>query len=96
MTKEFCPTCGQVVRHKRLGVYLSPRRAEIVDAIQGHRGIRLIDLARRFNVSVDAIRTHVYQINLELEEAGWTIRSDHNGYYLVSVPRRLPVAKIAP
>jgi predicted DNA-binding transcriptional regulator len=93
--KEFCPTCGQIVRHKRLGVYLSPRQAEIVDMVKGHRGIRAIEIAQRLGITDDNVRSHVYHTNQGLKESGWRIVSDHDGYYLTTrPPSRL--AKIAP
>jgi hypothetical protein len=98
MTREFCPTCGQVVRNKRLGVYLSPRRAEIVDMVRGHAGIRQIEIARRLGITDDNVRSHVYHTNRDLLDSGWHIVSDGDGYYLerLDAVKRRRLAKIAP
>jgi DNA-binding NarL/FixJ family response regulator len=81
----ICPTCHQPVRNARMGVFLSPRRAEVVDAIRqaGEHGIELCGLADQLGITRWTVKSHVYQINEMLAETDWRIRSDRCGYRLV-------------
>jgi DNA-binding CsgD family transcriptional regulator len=91
MKPETCPHCHQPMRGTRLGVYLSPRRAEIFDMIRaaGDGGISCDGLAERLRVSHHTVRSHVLQINDLLAETDWKItrfpggNSPDNAYELV-------------
>jgi DNA-binding CsgD family transcriptional regulator len=92
MTKlATCPHCHQPIRGLRLGVYMSPRRAEIFDLIRsaGEAGISCASVAERLGITHNTVRSHVMQINDMLEETGYRIskfpggNSPDNAYELV-------------
>jgi hypothetical protein len=92
MTKlATCPYCHQPVRGLRLGIYLSPRRAQVFDAVKaaGEGGISCSDLAEQFKLTRSGVRAHIEQINNLLEETHWKISnfpgggSKSNAYELV-------------
>ena len=80
MTTHFCPRCGQRVL-LRLGVLLSPRRADVFDAIQRQNrygGIRSDALAGMFGNS-NVVKVHISQINKILALKGYRIVCEREG-----------------
>jgi hypothetical protein len=77
----YCPGCGQLVL-LRLGVHLSPRRADVFDAIQRQSkcgGIRADALAGMFAKSPACMKVHINQINKLLAAKGWQIICQREG-----------------
>jgi len=77
---HFCPCCGQRVM-LRLGVLLSPRRADVFDAIErqsNYGGIRSDALAGMFGGS-NVVKVHVNQINKILAPKDWRIVCEREG-----------------
>jgi transcriptional antiterminator len=79
-----CPLCGQLVRHAHDGVFFSAKRAQIYDIVKRNEGISVGDLAKRLHMSEVTVRSHIYLINQQLEEAEvpWRLRGDGTGYVL--------------
>ena len=83
-----CPSCHQLIAVERLGVRLTPLKAALVDAIKrsGDIGVSSEELIYALwecdAVSVDTVKSHVWQINSILEETDWLIRSDRRRWYL--------------
>jgi DNA-binding CsgD family transcriptional regulator len=79
------------MRAMRLGIYLSPRRAEILDLIKaaGEGGISCDGLGERLGIARNTVTSHINQINIVLEETDWKImrfpggNSPDNAYELV-------------
>jgi len=82
-----CPYCSQVLPEFRLGVRLTAGKARLYDLIvrAGELGIATADLTEITGLSARCIRSHVWQINDELEGTGYRIRSRQWGYRLVNV-----------
>jgi len=84
MKKErVCPRCHQPVRHPRLGIWLPPLKAEIVDAIAtaGDIGITSQEIVGtlyrdRRQVSRRTIKALVGQINDQLVATSFKIASE--------------------
>jgi hypothetical protein len=75
------------VRHARVGVFLTERKAAIFDVIKraGDTGISSIEIIGTLYerpVSPAAIKSHVWQINDLLETTAYIIRSDRRRWYL--------------
>jgi DNA-binding CsgD family transcriptional regulator len=82
MTKlATCPYCHQPIRGVRLGIYMSPRRAEIFDIIKaaGEGGVSTAVLAERLALSRYTVRSHIEQINGLLAETDWRISNFPGG-----------------
>lgn len=76
----YCPHCGQRVL-LRLGVHLSPRRADVFDAIarqSKYGGIRADALAAMFG-KLTLVRVHINHINKLLAPNGWQIVCEREG-----------------
>lgn len=86
---KLCPTCGQPIHNWRLGVRLTPLKADIFDAIRsrGTHTINSLEIASQIGYDRPHVVTqHVGQINDLLEETDWRIegtRGIHGGYRLV-------------
>ena len=84
-----CPHCQQPIAHERLGVVLTPLKADIVDRIKwaGDLGrsseslIRELYLDRKL-VGVTTLKAHVWQINELLAATDWVIESDRRRWFL--------------
>lgn len=83
-----CPHCGNLSRAARAGVYMTPIRAAIFDAIKrtGMEGAAPDELYARIypdgGVGRQAVKAHVWQIRQLLVETEWEIVGS-NRYYLV-------------
>jgi hypothetical protein len=80
--KCLCPYCHQPLFAVREGVRLTPLKAAIFDAVKasGEEGVTSYSIIstvyeRRPHPSVRAIKSHVFQINELLADAGYRIRS---------------------
>ena len=87
MCKELCHACGQPLPSEvRGGVYLPPRKVRIFDTIKKHPGITTEGVQANcypFEMSLNAIRVHVCQINDILASTDVKIRikgAPHRGY----------------
>jgi hypothetical protein len=75
-----CPHCGQRVL-LRLGVHLSPRRADVFDAIarqSKYGGIQGRALSAMFG-GVRCVRVHISDINKLVRAKGWEIVCEREG-----------------
>jgi len=87
---SICPYCHQTIGAERLGVRLTPLKAEIVDRIKaavdvGVSSIEIIhDLYRdrRLIVNPATIKAHVCQINDLFAATDWRICSDGRRWFL--------------
>ncbi|MEY9493718.1 hypothetical protein [Bradyrhizobium elkanii] len=83
---ELCPCCKQPMpSRKRGGVYLTPRKAQIFDAIDRNPGIDILGIIRKCyggNGTANAVRVHVAQINCLLMENGTDVRIRGDGHCL--------------
>ena len=81
-----CPTCGQTLPERRVGVRLTPRKARIFDHVKryGEEGIPVTALAAFMDMKVVTVKSHIWQINDLLEDTGWRIKPTvpRNGYRL--------------
>jgi hypothetical protein len=95
----LCPKCHQPIKHVRLGVQLTELKAAIFDTIKaaGEIGVSSEELAqsdlwrdspRRRPPTKNTVRTHIGQINQELEDTGWRIVGDHHRPWRWSLVRR--------
>src|SRR5262245_5933232 len=94
-----CTACGQPMRYERLGVHMTPLKAEIFDAIKaaGDDGVPSIELRHNFPsktkpAALSTIKAHVWQLNnLYLPGTDWLIVSEGRGanhrWYLRRRPR---------
>jgi hypothetical protein len=76
---HYCPCCGQRVL-MRLGVGLSPKRADVFDAIHNqsnYGGIRSDVLAGMFGRA--CVKVHVNHINKMIKPKGWEIVCEREG-----------------
>jgi DNA-binding response OmpR family regulator len=83
MNNRTCPLCHQHYAVERFGVRLTPLKARIVDYIKasGDLGASTQELRHelygpRTRRLAATIRVHIYQINDQLEETNWIIRSE--------------------
>lgn len=81
-----CPHCGQRVL-LRFGVILSPRRADVFDAIynqNNYGGIRADALKAMFG-SISVVRVHISAINKALATTSWIIvcEGSSKGFYRI-------------
>ncbi len=88
--KQFCQCCGQPIANIRVGVRLTPLKADIFDAIKrrGPHWIKAAEIASQIGYSRNPsiIQTHVWQINDVLVETDWHIqgkRGYDGGFRLV-------------
>jgi hypothetical protein len=95
----LCPKCHQPIKHVRLGVRLTELKAGIFDLIKaaGDVGLSCEELAqfdlwrdttRRRPPTKNTVRSHIIQINQELEGTGWRIVGDHCRPWRWSLVRR--------
>src|SRR5262245_13180419 len=83
MRERNCEACGQPLRHERLGVWLTPLKAEIFDKIKaaGAEGISTEAILAseiyrdRKHVSRKTLHAHVFQMNELLLDGDWEITS---------------------
>jgi hypothetical protein len=93
-THTRCPHCGQPLPIARLGIAMSSLKARIFDAIArgGGGGIpcealyELIFAGR--DSSRETMKTHVWQLNELITNAGRRIVSDRHSYRLVTTNTR--------
>lgn len=76
-----CPHCHQHISVERLGVRLSPLKAQLLDRIKaaGAVGIsprELVDDLYRGNKTRNCVSQHIKQLNDLLEETDWMIACD--------------------
>lgn len=77
----YCAKCGQRVL-LRLGVLLSPTRADVFDAIQRqskYGGIRVDTLAHMFAKTPACMKVHINHINKILRPKHWEIVCERQG-----------------
>jgi hypothetical protein len=86
---SICPHCHQTIGAERLGVRLTPLKAEIVDKIKaaGDIGVSSIEMVHdlyrdRHLVNPTTIKAHVCQINDLLAATNWRICSDGRRWFL--------------
>jgi hypothetical protein len=95
----LCPKCHQPIKHERLGVRLTALKAGIFDAIKtaGDVGLSCEELAqsglwrdspRSSPPTKNTVRSHIVQINEELDGSGWRIVGDHHRPWRWSLVRR--------
>jgi hypothetical protein len=92
----LCPKCHQPIKHVRLGVGLTELKAGIFDAIKaaGDIGVSLAqsdlwrDSSRTRPPTRNTVRSHIVQINMELDGTGWRIVGDHHRPWRWSLVRR--------
>jgi hypothetical protein len=85
-----CALCRQPIFTERLGVRLTPLKAGILDAIKraGELGITSVEIvggpvfADRERPNSDSIKSHVWQINDQLDGTPWIIVSDRRRWFL--------------
>ncbi len=87
--KQFCQCCGQSIANIRVGVRLTPLKADIFDAIKrrGPHWIKAAEIASQIGYSrnPEIIKVHVSQINDTLVETDWHIQGERGragGYRL--------------
>jgi hypothetical protein len=93
MPIRLCAACGQPLRTQRGGVFMSPLKAAIWDAIvvAGDVGLSTADLMRlpvwhrRKRVKPVTVRMHVLQINDVLAASPWRIVSIDRRYVIVKL-----------
>lgn len=77
----YCPKCGQRVL-LRLGVHLSPARADVFDAIQRqskYGGIRVDHLAAMFAKTLACLKVHIAHINALIRPRNFEIVCSRGG-----------------
>jgi len=92
-TIRTCEACGQPLRMQRGGVFMSPLKAAIFDAIvaAGDIGVSTAELMRldvwrdRKPVKPVTIRMHVLQTNDALCDSPWRIVALDRRYVLVKI-----------
>jgi hypothetical protein len=87
---NICPACGAVRPEIRLGVRLPPLKARLFDLVKraGTGGISTADLRLAFDDnrrSSVTIKSHIWQTNELLEDAGYRIQSIDRAYVLVKI-----------
>lgn len=87
-----CPKCHEPLKDVRLGVRLPMRKAQIVDFIRENGGSATQnEIAKHLGITLDAVRSHIYQINDLLAETDYEIRSqrlDRSGSVVKGRDRR--------
>lgn len=88
-----CEACGSPKRLRRNGIYLTPLKATLYDAIERSRQhgrstkeLLQIDAWRDRKPSPRGLKSHIWQINDALEDTGARIVSIERRYVLVKVP----------
>ena len=79
--RDACPYCGVV---QRLGVYMTPKRAEIFDKVKraGRDGLHWRDSGVAYPMH---LRVLVHHVNEALEETDWGIRCHRAGMWTTYV-----------
>ena len=93
---RMCETCGQPLRTQRGGVFLSPLKAAIFDAVTmaGDYGVTVHDLMQldvwrdRKPIKPVTIRAHIMQINDALASTQWRIGTIYRRYVLMVIPAK--------
>lgn len=100
MPNGTCPHCGQPLREQRGGVFMTPLKVALFDAIAagGDLGTNVAELGRldiwrdRKPVKRDTIKAHVWQINEALALTPWRIVYFDKAYVLVRKAATVRVA----
>lgn len=93
-----CPHCRQTMRENRFGVFFSPQRIMLLDIVRGSKGISQWELSHRMGISLNCVRSHVFQINEILASTDWRLTGGGgHGYRLERKPlEKHPLAKHCP
>jgi hypothetical protein len=87
-----CRECGQELPETRLGARLSPLKTHIFDVVKraAATGVTSEELfaivfADRGDITINTLKSHIWQINDALEDAGFRIVSRDRRWVLVAV-----------
>ena len=70
---KLCPTCGQPMRERRLGCFLSDTQVRVFDAVK-RAGVDGIDRTLlKGTMSMGTLRARISQLNDKIVESGYRI-----------------------